>query len=114
VNVPAALGKEFTLPAGQTAAIEGENLFLKFVSVTADSRCPTGVQCIQAGDVRCQVQVVSNGTTNTVEFLQSGGSDTSTADIPGNYKASFKVIPYPAAGTPIPSGDYKLVMTVTK
>ncbi len=114
VNVQTSLGKEFTLPVGQTADIQGENLFLKFVSVTADSRCPTGVQCIQAGDVRCQVQVISNGNTNTVEFFQSGGSDSATADIPGNYKAGFKVTPYPAAGTPIPAGDYKLVMTVTK
>ncbi len=42
-SVTAAPGQEFQLKVGQTASISGEDLTLKFVRVSEDSRCPTGV-----------------------------------------------------------------------
>ena len=38
-----ALGQEFQLAAGQQAVLSGGDLTLKFLSVSEDSRCPTGV-----------------------------------------------------------------------
>ena len=39
-----------TLKPGGSATIEGTNWTLRFDSVISDSRCPIGVQCIQAGE----------------------------------------------------------------
>ena len=65
--VAAALGEEFSLSIGQSASIEGEYLEIKFLEVTEDSRCARDVTCIQAGWVRCSVDLVrSNPSYGTV------------------------------------------------
>ena len=40
--VEAKLGYEFTLPVGQRAVVEGEDLELRFKTVLSDNRCPQG------------------------------------------------------------------------
>jgi hypothetical protein len=112
-NLTASLGKEFTLPVGQTAVISGENLTLKFVEMTGDSRCAKGVECIRAGDAKCQMLITFNGSTSDVLFTQQGGGET-VQDFLNYYKASFVLEPYPEYGKTIDKSDYKLVMTVTK
>ena len=111
-NTP-SLGQEFTLPVGQTAIISGEDLTIKFVEVTNDSRCAKGVECFWAGEAKCQMLITYNGSTSDVIFTQQGGSVTDQ-DFLNQYKASFTLEPYPEVGKPIDSSDYKLIMTVTK
>ncbi len=111
-NVSASLGREFTLPVGKTAVISGENLALEFMEVTADSRCPRGVQCVWAGEAKCRVLVTYKGLTMEVVLTQPGGSLT-TQDF-AQYKMNFRLEPYPEAGKKIASSDYKLVMTITR
>ncbi len=113
-EVRASLGQEFILPIGQTVLINGENLNIKFEAVTADSRCPKGVTCIWAGEAKCQMQLTYNGSTSQVVYTESGGTDGFSKDLFNNYKVSFKLTPYPEAGKPIVSTDYKLLMTITK
>ena len=55
--VPAALAQEFTQAPGQSAAIRGEGLHLRFLQVTEDSRCPGDVTCIQAGKASCVIEI---------------------------------------------------------
>ena len=45
----ATLGQPITLQVGEQVALPGD-ASLRYVGVTADSRCPPGVQCIRAGD----------------------------------------------------------------
>jgi hypothetical protein len=47
---PATLGQPFPLHVGQAARLTKSDLDLYFRRVASDSRCPTGVQCIQAGE----------------------------------------------------------------
>ena len=112
-NITASLGQEFTLPVVQTVIISGENLTLKFVEVEGDSRCAKGVECIWAGEAKCRMYITYNGATSDIVFTQVGGSVTDQ-DFLNQYKASFKLEPYPEAGKQIDKSDYKLVMTVTK
>lgn len=44
------LGTPFTLHVGQAARFSKSDLEIYFRRVASDSRCPRGVQCIQAGD----------------------------------------------------------------
>jgi hypothetical protein len=61
-NVSASLDKQFRLRMNQTANISSEGLAIKFTSITEDSRCPSDVQCIQAGQVSAQINVTKNSS----------------------------------------------------
>ncbi len=109
-----SLGEEFRLPAGQSVTISSEDLTIKFVAVTADSRSPKGVQTIWAGEAKAQLQVTYQGSVSTVTLTESGGTDGYTQDSFGPYKVSFRLLPYPEVGKQPAAGDYDLLMTVSK
>jgi hypothetical protein len=113
-NTQVSLGQEFNLPVGQTVDVKGENLTIKFVSVTNDSRCPSGAQCIWAGEAKCQMSINDHGSVSEVILTVSGGSDAIDQEFYKSYKASFKLVPYPEVGKQISSTDYQLIMTLTK
>ena len=50
-----------TLAAGQTSAVAGTALTLRFVGVTNDSRCPADALCILGGSATVVLEVSSNG-----------------------------------------------------
>jgi hypothetical protein len=108
-----SLGQKFTLPVGKTAVIAGESLSITFVEVTADSRCPTGVQCVWVGEAKCRASITYKGSESEIILTQSGGS-TGMQGLFQIYNVSFKLEPYPEYGKQIASSDYKLVMTIIK
>jgi hypothetical protein len=111
-DVKASLGKEFTLPAGKTAAISGENLSIKFDKVTGDSRCPSDVLCIQAGDAKCDTVFKYKGNDYpAVLTVGAAFPDNYTFE---NFKVYFSLEPYPVSTQQIAPSDYRLIMTVTK
>jgi hypothetical protein len=112
-QIGASPGQEFTLPIGKTAVIIGEDLSLKFVDVTADSRCPAGVVCVWAGEAKCWMSVTYQGSESDVFFTQPGSSE-GAEDLFQQYRVSFKLEPYPESGQQINKSDYKLVMTIIK
>jgi len=111
-TIEASLNKQFELAIGQTASIASEDLEIKFLDVTADSRCPKDVQCPWAGEVKCLLKITANGSTQEVELTQPGSSDT--GETVGNYTYRFNVEPYPESTKEIKKDDYRLVMTVSK
>ena len=48
-NKTVTLTDSFSLAIGQSASIDGEGLGIKFVDISADSRCPLEVLCIWQG-----------------------------------------------------------------
>ena len=113
-DIKTALGQEFTLPVGKTAVINGEALKISFQSVTADSRCPTGVECIRAGEAICQMKITHEGSTTDVVFTADGGIDGYSESKFGDYTAHFRREPYPEAEKQIGHGDYRLILSITK
>ncbi|ROI06468.1 hypothetical protein EGI16_00755 [Chryseobacterium sp. G0240] len=105
---------------------EGENKFLKeyqmnvtFNTISEDSRCPEGVNCIWAGVAVAQVEVMGVATRPRILNLAS-------ADFPGrNYHQSKtfngltftlqEVTPYPKAemGAKDLAGKYKIGISIT-
>ncbi len=79
------------------------------VEVVEDSRCPTGVQCIQAGTVRVRLQLTdADGTSEQVVAL--GETATTTRNI-----AIFKdVAPTSTAGQTIDPKSYRFTFRVEK
>jgi hypothetical protein len=112
-TVNASLGNEFTLAIKQTASISGEDLSIKFVDVTADSRCPSGVECPWAGEVKILLNIKTNGSTQQIEMTQLGTGDNEGQKV-GNYIYKFTVEPYPVSTHQIEKSEYRLNMTITK
>jgi hypothetical protein len=109
------LGKEFSLHTGQIAYISSENLSINFKEVSGDSRCPTGVTCIWAGQVSCNLEIKltrDHTQKSQLVIIQSGASDSSK-QVFENYMFSYSVDPYPVAGKPILQKEYVLHLTVT-
>ncbi len=111
--VEADLGQEFSLRIGQTAQIENEPLTIRFTGISGDSRCPKGVTCIWAGEVKCDVTVTYQGTSSNITLIQSGAGQSSE-EIYKGYRLIFSVEPYPEAGKQISRADYRLILTVEK
>jgi len=113
-DIGVSLGQEVSLAPGQSADIAGENLKVRFNRVSEDSRCPTGVVCIWAGQVSCLVDVTDASGTQSV-VLTAGGltSDPGKASYK-SYTLAFRVEPYPEAGKQIAERDYRLRLTVSK
>ncbi len=111
--VEADLGQEFSLRIGQTAQIENEPLTIRFTGISGDSRCPKGVTCIWAGEVKCDVTVTYQGTSSNITLIQSGAGQSSE-EIYKGYRLIFSVEPYPEAGKQISRADYRLILTVKK
>ena len=109
-----ALGQSFQLEVGQSQSISGEDLSLKLVAITADSRCPIGAECIQAGQAVAQVQVTSKGQVSTRELVETGLTQSMTTAEMGTYHLAFQILPYPEVGKTIKPSDYRLVLTVTR
>ena len=58
--------REATLSVGETKLVHGVQITLE--SVTGDSRCPAGVQCIQAGWVTAHVTLKSDTDKKTLDM----------------------------------------------
>ncbi|HEX6182515.1 MAG TPA: DUF4214 domain-containing protein, partial [Pyrinomonadaceae bacterium] len=54
----AALGSPFKLRFGETVIVQPDKLRLLLLDVGFDSRCPRGVQCVDAGSISILVQAV--------------------------------------------------------
>ena len=111
--IKAHLGQEFSLRIGQTAQIENEQLSIRFNGISGDSRCPKGVQCFWAGEVKCDVTVTYQGESSDITLTQPGAAEPSSETYKG-YKFIFSVQPYPEAGKQITPADYRLLLTVDK
>ncbi len=108
-----SLDQPFTLRVGRSATVAGEGLTISFEAVPSDSRCPTGVQCIWAGNAVVQVVLSKDGKAFGAE-LNTGQEPTSVDYL--NYNVALvSLAPYPTAnGGPIAQSQYRATFVVTK
>jgi hypothetical protein len=109
---PASAGGRLTLAPGQTAAVPGETLQLKFDEVASDSRCPSDVACIQAGDAVVSFTVIAaDRTRQRYEVHTSGPTSVMHA---GLTIALEGLEPRPVSSRPIRPADYRLTLRVSR
>jgi hypothetical protein len=109
-----SLDQEFTLNIGQTALIQAENMTIKFVDVTSDSRCPQDVTCIWEGEVNCSVEIIKDNHPFEMILTQTGLSDQLVTQVFGGYVIRYHIEPYPKNGNQLTNDEYQLSMTITK
>jgi uncharacterized Zn finger protein len=111
------LNENFVLRVGQEVLVADQKLSVKFVSVPEDSRCPKGVNCIWAGNVRVQLQVTKTKSKPVKVELNLNPRDFPDGEAggSGDYKIKLvKVDPYPVADQPIKAGDYTATLSISK
>lgn len=117
--MPAEFGKPFGIKIDQTAFIESEDVRIKFVDVTEDSRCPSDVVCVWEGQATILLDAVL-GSEDVNRFhltiRGSGGSvDGSNSKTIGQYSVTMASLqPYPKASEKIELSDYIAELVVEK
>ena len=108
-----ALGQEFALSIGQSAAVAGESLSIKFIQVISDSRCPKGAVCIWAGEASCLIEITSSETKYSKVLTQPGPSSPAKTNF-ADYDITFDLQPYPEVGKEIDKKDYLLQLVISE
>lgn len=96
-----------TLSVGEKAQFTG--ISIRPLSIEEESRCPSDVQCIQAGTVRAAIEIVSGMGTST-SILGLGEFVTTEAEQVTFVSAS----PVPVSGAHIPNSAYALTFEVVQ
>ncbi len=101
-----AVGQEFVLAPGDTALVAGGGPRIRFVKVLQDSRCPSDVVCVRAGEVVVEL-TIADGSTETVS-LQPGQSTARD----GYTVILVTVDPYPKSTERIEPSQYRATLRV--
>ena len=102
-------GQEFTLAPGASAVARDGGLELTLVGVTEDSRCPTDVTCVWAGEVKVKI-ALSAGSSNAGEREVREEESTTFAD---RQVAVVRVRPRPVSTGRIAPEDYRVTFRVS-
>lgn len=108
----ARLGQPFDLGVGETALLEGEDLRVTFETVSEDSRCPSGAQCIWEGDAVARVTVSRDAQAPATLELHTSGRFERSAPYLTYRIALVDVVPYPHLGGMIDRAGYVATLRV--
>jgi hypothetical protein len=111
----ARVGQEFPLKAGQQLKLEDADLSLKFVGVKQDSRCPSNVNCVWAGNAEVALELVNGQCTTALTLNTHPRSPASDEGKAGGFRVKLvKLDPYPHTEQKIAPGDYRATLLVTR
>ena len=111
-STEASLGSDFVLAIGQTVHLTGTSTAVTFVAVPQDSRCPTNVQCVWAGNAEVRLRIVTGATR--LDASVNTGIEPHSAVTAEVQIELVEVTPSPIAGSPaIPAGVYRARLRAT-
>jgi len=112
----ARLGRAFKLRAGRQVTLKGERLRIRFAAVTGDSRCPSDVTCVWAGNAAVHLDVTTNGRSEESLTLNTGkGPSLANEAKYQGYKVKLvDLSPYPRSDQKIAAADYVVTLLVSK
>jgi hypothetical protein len=105
------LNSEFTLAPGETVAIEGASLSVRFNRITGDNRCPADALCVLGGSADVSVTAISERATRD-HVLRTG--DMQPVQHDAFTIALVQVSPYPFSAQTIQPQDYRVTLRVTR
>ncbi len=105
--------QEVQIPIGQTRTFDEERLAIGFGRVMEDSRCPTGAQCVQAGNALVGLILQERGeATRTVEL--NTGQDPRRVSHEGYIVEVVGLDPLPTTAGPPDGESYVVRLRVTR
>ena len=115
VPIAAQLNQEFKIQVDQSAVIATEELTIRFIALSSDSRCPRGVQCVQAGEAAVSISVTQKNDPPTALVLNTNPPLKKDRASFANYEIQLKAVePYPESLVKPNSKDYSVTLMVTK
>ena len=107
----APVSREVVLAPGQSARADG--LTVTFDGVSADSRCPIGVQCVWEGDAVVVVTVREPSREAANLELHTSGRYPREGTY-GRYRVRLvSLAPQPREGEGVPAGEYRATVLVS-
>ncbi len=112
-GVQAQTGRAFDIAVGQQAQVEGTPLTIRAIRVADESRCPSDVQCVWAGNAVVRLLVTTQGSPGTEISLNTGIEPKATTV--AGYSISLSGLkPYPRSGTIIDQTSYVATLEVRR
>ncbi len=92
-----------------------DDLLLEITNIV-DTRCPIGVVCSEAGDVKIEVRVLAVGNihTKTISFCEMPKANQNIDTIDGHRIEILRVMPMPYLNNPVDSISDYIVTIVAK
>ena len=103
-----------TLKLNTPVSLNGDGTIVSFVAVR-DSRCPTGANCIRAGDVQADLQVTPAGQAPqpvTVGWGDSRQPPAAPSQAAGREFCFVDLSPRPSVGQDVAPASYRLKLRV--
>ena len=104
-------GRPFEIRTAETVTVQG--LRITFDGVSEDSRCPTGAQCVWAGDAAAGFSL-EKAPESVRRTLHTNSRFERQVEIAGLLIRLEDIRPYPKQGETIARADYRAVLIVTK
>jgi hypothetical protein len=101
-------GQEFTLAPGGVGVARDGSFDVRFASVAEDSRCPSDVTCVWAGEVTLRVALKA-GSEEAEREVKEGESTT----FGGREIAVVRVRPQPVSSKKIADDEYRATFRVS-
>jgi hypothetical protein len=106
---------EVKLSPGQEISVTPTKLRIKFIVVETDSRCPTDVACVWAGNAAIKLQLRGLGKSKSVTLNTSQGKPFVSETIYQGYTVKLvDLSPRPRSTQKIAPGDYQATLLVVK
>jgi hypothetical protein len=111
--VTPGLDEPFTLEVGERARVDGANLYLRFLDVASDSRCPSNalILCVWQGDAAVVIEIgplVGDAAVDTLHTTL----EPKSVPVSDGVLVLQHLAPYPEDVTPIPIGEYVATFVV--
>jgi hypothetical protein len=106
------LGRPFELTPSEVATVQG--LRVTFEGVGEDSRCPTGAQCVWAGDAAAAFTLDKAPAAAVHRTLHTNGRFERQTDYEGFVIRLEDITPYPKDGATIAPDGYRATIVVTR
>jgi hypothetical protein len=101
------------LAPGESATVEGSAVRIRFAGVLEDSRCPIGVNCVQAGRARVELHVRHSASSSEQRVEVEVGSAPAGEIAAAAYRLRAEALePTPRAEVRITPSDYRLRLTL--
>lgn len=104
----------FSLAPGESAALQSsQEVGFRFDAITAESRCPTGVNCMRAGEVKFQV-TFADGSSREIEH-PAGSRTPTTFSLSSEAEVVVNAVdPYPSNEERASFDVYRLQATIIR
>ena len=97
---------EFELAVGERVTLDDQSAAIEFVRVTDESRCPSDVTCVWAGDARVALRVT--GSPGTVDTALHTTSPDRTLTHGAYILELLTLTPAPVSTAPIDPATYRV------